>query len=94
VAGHGRPFIDVRGHVEANRAAVAERIEIVRSAIADERHTPFEIVPALMGTDDLTPMLVNWGLSEALSYLRYLERRGEVQKVDTDPERYALAPSS
>jgi glyoxylase-like metal-dependent hydrolase (beta-lactamase superfamily II) len=91
VSGHGRPFIDVRGHVEANRTAVAERIDLVRQAIANERHTPFEIVPSLMGEDNLTPMMVNWGLAEALSYLRYLERRGEVEKVDSEPERYALA---
>lgn len=94
VSGHGRPFIDVRAHVEANRATVAERIDVVRSAIAEERHTPFEIVPALVGTTELTPMLANRGLSEALSYLLYLERRGEVEKVETDPERYVLASSS
>ena len=91
VSGHGRPFIDVRGHIEANRTAVAERIDLVRQAIASERHTPFEIVPSLMGEDNLTPMMVNWGLAEVLSYLRYLERRGEVEKVDSQPERYALA---
>jgi glyoxylase-like metal-dependent hydrolase (beta-lactamase superfamily II) len=91
VAGHGRPFRDVRAHVEANRAAVAERMERVRSAIVDERKTPFEIVPALLGEDDLTPMMVNWGLSEVLCYLRHLELCGEVEKVESDPERYVLA---
>jgi glyoxylase-like metal-dependent hydrolase (beta-lactamase superfamily II) len=91
VSGHGRPFLDVRGHVEANRTAVMERIDRVRAAIAEERRTPFEIVPALMGEDNLTPMMVSWGLAEVLSYLRYLERRGEVEKVDSEPERYALA---
>ena len=35
VSGHGRPFRDVRAHVDANRAAVAERTELVRAAIAD-----------------------------------------------------------
>jgi glyoxylase-like metal-dependent hydrolase (beta-lactamase superfamily II) len=94
VSGHGRPFIDVRGHIEANRTAVAERIERVRVAMADERRTPFEIVPALMGEDNLTPMMVNWGLQEALAYLRHLERLGEVEKVDIDPERYTLAGQS
>ena len=32
LAGHGRPFRDVRGHIEANRSTVAERVERVRSA--------------------------------------------------------------
>ena len=91
LAGHGRPFRDVRGHIEANRSAVAERIERVRSAIADEKRTPFEIVPSLLGEQELTPMMVNWGLSETLSYLRHLETLGEVEKVDDDPERWLAA---
>ena len=91
LAGHGRPFRDVRGHVEANRSTVAERIGRVRSAIAQEKRTPFEIVPALVGEQELTPMMVNWGLSETLCYLRHLERLGEVEKVDEDPERWLAA---
>jgi glyoxylase-like metal-dependent hydrolase (beta-lactamase superfamily II) len=91
LAGHGRPFRDVRGHIEANRSTVAERVERVRSAIADERRTPFEIVPALVGEQELTPMMVNWGLSETLCYLRHLERLGEVEKVEEDPERWLAA---
>jgi glyoxylase-like metal-dependent hydrolase (beta-lactamase superfamily II) len=91
LAGHGRPFRDVRGHIEANRRAVAERLERVRSAIDGQRLTPFEIVPALIGEEELTPMMVNWGLSETLSYLRHLERLGEVEKVDEDPVRWVSA---
>ena len=95
LAGHARPFRDVRAHVEANRAAVAERVERVRGALADGAKTPFEIVPALVGTEDLTPILLNWGLNEALCYLRYLELREQVRKVEPDaedqPERWAAA---
>jgi len=93
VSGHGRPFRDVRAHVEANRSAVAERMGRVRSALSAGPKTPFEIVPALMGEDNLTPMMVNWGLSEVLSYLRHMELCGEVEKVGSDPERYSAAPS-
>jgi hypothetical protein len=81
----------VRGHIQANRAAVTERVERVRAAIDGQRRTPFEIVPALVGEDNLTPMMVNWGLSETLCYLRHLELRGEVQKVEQDPERWVAA---
>jgi glyoxylase-like metal-dependent hydrolase (beta-lactamase superfamily II) len=92
LAGHGRPFRDVRGHIEANRATVAERVGRVRAAIAEEKRTPFEIVPYLLGSDvELTPMMVNWGLSETLCYLRHLEKLGEVEKVDEDPERWLAA---
>jgi len=91
LAGHGRPFRDVRGHIQANRRAVAERVERVRGAIDGRRLTPFEIVPALIGEEELTPMMVNWGLSETLSYLRHLERLGEVEKVSEDPARWVSA---
>ena len=92
LAGHGRPVRDLPGLVAANRAAVHERIGRVRDAIAREPLTPFEIVPKLMGVDELTPMLVSWGLSETLCYLRPLELRGEVEKVDgEDPERWRLS---
>jgi glyoxylase-like metal-dependent hydrolase (beta-lactamase superfamily II) len=89
LAGHGRPVRDLPGLVEANRTAVHERIERVRGAITSEPRTPFEIVPILMGVEELTPMLVNWGLSETLCYLRHLELAGEVEKVEgEDPERW------
>ena len=93
LAGHGRPVRDLRGLVEANRSAVHERIGRVRDAVAaDGPLTPFEIVPKLLGVEDLTPMLVSWGLSETLSYLRYLELRDEVEKVEgDDPERWRAA---
>jgi glyoxylase-like metal-dependent hydrolase (beta-lactamase superfamily II) len=91
LAGHGRPFRDVRGHVEANRRAVAERLERVRGAIVDGEKTPFEIVPALIGEENLSPMMVNWGLSETLCYLRHMELRGGVEKVEPDPERWLAA---
>jgi glyoxylase-like metal-dependent hydrolase (beta-lactamase superfamily II) len=96
LAGHGRPFRDVQGHIDANRREVHERIERVRRALEDGApKTPFEIVPALIGEDNLTPMMVNWGLSETLAYLRYLERRDGVARAqEADAEgavRWALA---
>src|SRR3954462_11821865 len=48
LAGHGRPFRDVKEHVEANRREVAERMGRVRAALRDgdgKPKTPFEIVP-------------------------------------------------
>ena len=48
-----------------------------------------------MGVEELTPMLVNWGLSETLCYLRHLELRGEVEKVEgEDPERWRATLAS
>ena len=91
LAGHARPFRDVRAHVEANRTAVHERVGRVREALAGGAKTPYEIVPTLVGTDELTPILLNWGLNETLCYLRYLEQREQVRKLDDEPERWAAA---
>ncbi|MEA2404233.1 MAG: hypothetical protein QOE08_880 [Thermoleophilaceae bacterium] len=97
LSGHGRPFIDVTAHIEANRREVDERMGRVRRALSDGAKTPFEIVPTLMGVEPgaLTPMLVNWGLSETLCYLRYFELRDMARRVDgEDPERWELVPGS
>jgi len=92
LSGHGRPFRDVQAHIDANRREVAERVDRVRRAVATGPSTPFEIVPALLGTSDLSPMMVNWGLSETLCYLRHLERRGEVARLESEePERWQAA---
>ena len=91
--GHGRPFRDVKEHIDANRREVAERIERVRSALRDGTpRTPFEIVPILLGDPNPSPMMVTWGLSETLAYLDHLKAQGEAERVDTEPaDRWALA---
>jgi glyoxylase-like metal-dependent hydrolase (beta-lactamase superfamily II) len=92
LAGHGRPFRDVKDHIEANRREVAERMGRVRSALENGPLTPFEIVPALLGYPNPSPMMVNWGLSETLSYLRHLERLEQAERVESEPaERWSLA---
>jgi glyoxylase-like metal-dependent hydrolase (beta-lactamase superfamily II) len=95
LAGHGRPFRDVKEHVEANRREVAERMGRVRGALRDAAGrpmTPFEIVPILLGDPSPSPMMVNWGLSETLSYLRHLERLSEAERVESEPaEKWSLA---
>jgi glyoxylase-like metal-dependent hydrolase (beta-lactamase superfamily II) len=95
LAGHGRPFRDVKEHIEANRREVAERIGRVRDALRagdGQPKTPFEIVPILLGDPDPSPMMVNWGLSETLCYLRHLEQLEEVERVESEPaERWSLA---
>ena len=86
LAGHGKPVRDApgpgrgqpRGGARAHRAGA-------RCRSPTEARTPFEIVPALLGVDELTPMMLNWGLSETLCYLRHLEleRGGRVrEKLD------------
>ena len=54
LAGHARPFTDVRGHIEANRQLVARMRGAVRDALADGPRTAFELSPAVYA-DRFTP---------------------------------------
>jgi len=40
LSGHGKPFIDVHGHIEANRTLVRERLESVVAAVGDGTKAP------------------------------------------------------
>ena len=54
LSGHGRPFVDVDGHIEAKRELVHERLEAVRGALAAEPQTALEIAPSVY-EEPLTP---------------------------------------
>src|SRR5437773_669682 len=50
LAGHGRTFTDVRAHIHANRALVAERLQRARQALAaGEPLTAYEVIPHVYG---------------------------------------------
>jgi len=94
LAGHGRPVRDAPGLIEGNRREVAGGLERITEALAGHALTPYEIVPKLLGVDELSPMQINWGLSITLSYMRHLELRGEVERYEDDgSERWSLAKS-
>jgi glyoxylase-like metal-dependent hydrolase (beta-lactamase superfamily II) len=88
LSGHGRPFTDVRGHVRANQALVAERTTRVEGVLqGGEPRTAYEIIPEVYETE-LTPATGAWWLAETLCYLTHLERAGRVRRVDGEPERW------
>jgi glyoxylase-like metal-dependent hydrolase (beta-lactamase superfamily II) len=90
LAGHGRPVRDARALTEANRQAVRAKLDRMRRALADGPRTAFDLMPEVADPELPPPMMVGWGLSETLSYLTHLERRGEVERVDgAEPERWA-----
>jgi glyoxylase-like metal-dependent hydrolase (beta-lactamase superfamily II) len=92
LAGHGRPVRDARALTEANRRAVAERIERIRRSLAGGPRTAFDVVPEMLEVELPGPMMIGWGLSEALAYLRHMELAGQVERLDgEDPERWRLA---
>jgi glyoxylase-like metal-dependent hydrolase (beta-lactamase superfamily II) len=85
--GHGRTFTDVRAHIDGNRKLVADRLAAVRTAIAQERLTAFEIVP-LVYDFALTQFTGPWLLTETLCMLIHLEKLGYVERIEGEPERW------
>jgi glyoxylase-like metal-dependent hydrolase (beta-lactamase superfamily II) len=91
LSGHGKPFVDVHGHIEGNRRLVAERLEAVATAVSHEPRTAVEIVPEVYD-QPLNARNASWFLSETLCYLRHLERGGRVRsEPDGGAERWRAA---
>lgn len=86
LAGHGRPFRDVGAKIEANRALVAEQLDRVRRSLGKQQRTAFDVVPDLIGAENLNAATAAWGLQLALAYLDHLGALGEAERVEaTDP---------
>jgi glyoxylase-like metal-dependent hydrolase (beta-lactamase superfamily II) len=90
LAGHGRPFTDVGGHIEANRKLVRERLAGVAAALDGGPRTAVELVPDVYG-EPLTQTNAGWLLSQTLCYLRHLELEGGVaRETNGEVERWSL----
>jgi glyoxylase-like metal-dependent hydrolase (beta-lactamase superfamily II) len=81
LAGHGKPFVDVHGHVEGNRKLVAERMAAVLASLDGRPRTAVEIAPEVYG-EPVTPSNAGWLLSQTLCYLRHLELQSRVSAED------------
>ncbi len=79
LSGHGKPFVDVHGHIDGNRKLVAERIDRTLAALGPRPRTAFEIAPEIYG-EPLGPHNGRWLLTQTLSYLDHLERLGRATK--------------
>jgi glyoxylase-like metal-dependent hydrolase (beta-lactamase superfamily II) len=91
LSGHGRPFTDLRGHVEGNRGLVRERLEAVAGALqARGEATAFDLLPAVYG-ERLAPETAAWLLTKMLCYLEHLEREGGVRRLAGEPARWVAA---
>ena len=89
LSGHGKPFVDVHGHIEGNRKLVAERLDAVIASIASGPKTALEILPDVY-SQPLSVRNASWFLSETLSYLRHLEGNRRVRaQPDGDVERWS-----
>ncbi len=88
LAGHGRPFFDVRAHIEGNRKLVRERLAAVEAALRDAARTVVEIVPEVYG-EPLRSANAGLLLSQTLCYLTHLEHAGAVERAaDGSSERW------
>jgi glyoxylase-like metal-dependent hydrolase (beta-lactamase superfamily II) len=91
LSGHGKPFVDVPGHIEGNRTLVAERLGAVTAALGAEPRTAVEISPEVYN-EPLSESNASWLLSQTLCYLRHLERQGRAASVNDDGvERWRAA---
>jgi glyoxylase-like metal-dependent hydrolase (beta-lactamase superfamily II) len=93
LSGHGRPFTDVRAHVEANRALVRQRLHAVRVALADGPVTAYELAPRVYGPS-FGPETATWLFTKLLCYLTHLEVVGDVHRLTGEPERWVAALDS
>ena len=89
LAGHGRPFREVPGKIRAFLAEVDEQLGRVRGAVTDKPRTVFEVVPDLIGRENLNAATGAWGLQMALAYLDHLTLAGDLVEVEgSDPRRW------
>jgi glyoxylase-like metal-dependent hydrolase (beta-lactamase superfamily II) len=89
VSGHGKPFVDVHGHIEGNRKLVAERLAAVHGSVSPGPRTALEILPDVY-SQPVNVRNATWFLSETLCYLRHLEGTGRVRaESDGDVERWS-----
>jgi glyoxylase-like metal-dependent hydrolase (beta-lactamase superfamily II) len=77
LSGHGKPFLDIPGHINGNRNLVRARLEAALGAVREHPKTGIEIVPSIHG-EPLTETNAGWWLPETLCYLRHLELAGAV----------------
>jgi glyoxylase-like metal-dependent hydrolase (beta-lactamase superfamily II) len=91
LSGHGRPFVDVPGHIDGTRALVKQRLAALLGALDGQPRTPLELAPAVHG-EELTGQNAPRLLQETLCYLQHLER-GErvVREPGDDAPRWRLA---
>jgi glyoxylase-like metal-dependent hydrolase (beta-lactamase superfamily II) len=92
IAGHGRPFTDIPGHIEGNRTLVRSRLD---GALAGLRArggeaTGYEIIDDVFG-EPMPPEATPRTLLETLNHLDHLANTGAVVRIPGSPERWAIA---
>ena len=82
LSGHGRPFRDVKAKIQGNRDEVEKHLGRVREAVSGEPISAFELLPTLMGAENVNEATAAWGMQMALGYLGHLTLKGELERAD------------
>ena len=91
LSGHGKPFLDVPGHIESTRRLVSDNIDRATAAVTSEPRTAMTIALDMFREQRSTRHPA-WLLSQTLCYLRHLEVSGRVTRAaDGEVERWQRA---
>ena len=90
LAGHARPFTDVRAHIDANRELVAERLDAVRAALAAGPLSVYDVTREIAG-EAYTREMATWMLALTRAWLIHLAALGHASpEAQGLLERWAL----
>jgi glyoxylase-like metal-dependent hydrolase (beta-lactamase superfamily II) len=84
LSGHGKPFLDVPGHIEGTRRLVVENIDRATASVTSEPRTAMTIALDMF-REQRGARHPAWLLSQTLCYLRHLEQAGQARR-ETDGE--------
>ena len=87
LAGHARPFTDIRGHIEANRQFVEERLAAVRDALRSGPLSAFEVARAIYG-EHFNEEMGGWLMALTRAWLVHLQALGEIANDGGDPVQH------
>ncbi len=79
LSGHGKPFLDVPGHIDGTRRLVTDNIERARTAVTSEPRTAMTIALDMFREQRSTRHPA-WLLSQTLCYLTHLEQAGAARR--------------
>ena len=84
LSGHGKPFLDVPGHIAGAREMAEQKIAAAVDSVTGEPRTAMTLALAIF-RDERANRHPAWLLSQALCYLRQLEHAGRAVR-ETDGE--------
>jgi glyoxylase-like metal-dependent hydrolase (beta-lactamase superfamily II) len=89
--GHGRPFYHLAHRLEQIEAEIQHQLDVILERFGSGPATAYELLDS-SALRDRRPIATRYQVSLVLARLRFLERQGRLQQIETDHIiRYALA---